>query len=70
MTGVGNVGLAEGSEAKVALANDVGNAIGPSMKWSVGKSDGNAVGRMTSPASAEQAQARAQSARLRLMASG
>lgn len=70
MTGVGKVGLAEGSEANAASASEVGRAVGPRMKCSVGRSSGRGAGRKTGLASAVQAKARAQSAKLRLTPSG
>lgn len=70
MTGAGKVGLAEGNEANVALASEDGNAVGPRMKCNVGRSSGKGAGRKTGPASAEQAKARPQTHRVRLMASG
>ncbi len=67
MTGLGRLGASEGIGDNAAAAMDVGWSAGARMKWSVGRSDGRGAGRNTGPASAVQANARAQSTRLRLM---
>lgn len=70
MTGFGSVGFIDGKAASVALASADGRTEGASMKWSVGMSAGKGAGRNTGPAAAEEAKARAQTHRVRLMASG